>query len=176
MKDFAVKNAQKIYSGRVVDLSVETIIFPDGKEATREVVRHPGAVAIAPLLSPREIVLIRQFRYSAGKELWEIPAGTIEPGEDPMNCAYRELIEEVGYRAQTMRLLGGFYTSPGFCTEFLHLFLATNLERAETRLDTDEQIEAHAMTLDEAFRKLDQGEIIDAKTIVGLLKIRQGNF
>lgn len=173
MKDFTLKKAEKIYSGRVVGLSVETIVFPDGKEATREVVRHPGAVAMVPLLSSREVVLIRQFRYSAGKSLWEIPAGTLEPGETPLDCAHRELVEEVGYRAQEMEPLGGFYTSPGFCTEFLHLFAALNLERTETHLDKDEQIEAHPMTLDEAMRKVENGEIVDAKTIIGLLRVRQ---
>ncbi|RJP21392.1 MAG: NUDIX hydrolase [Candidatus Abyssobacteria bacterium SURF_5] len=173
MKDFVITNVEKIYCGRVVDLSVETIQYPDGSGAKREVVRHPGAVAVVPLLSPHEVILIRQFRYCAGAVLWEIPAGTLERGEDPTECAHRELIEEVGYRAREMERLCAFYTSPGFCNEFLHVFAARNLEPAKAELDKDEQIEAHPVALSEAFRKIDAGEIVDAKTIIGLLKIRQ---
>jgi ADP-ribose pyrophosphatase len=176
VKDFTVKKVETVYSGRVVGLSVETIVFPDGREATREVVRHPGAVAIVPLLSPREVILIRQFRYSTGRALWEIPAGTLESGETPEACAHRELIEEAGYRAQRMEPIGGFYTSPGFCTEFIHAFAALGLEPAEAHLDIDEQIEAHRMSLAEALQKIEDGEIIDAKTIIGLLRVAQKHF
>ena len=170
MEDFKIKDVKHVYSGRVVDFSVEKVALPDGSEITREVVRHPGAVAIVPLLSPREVVLIKQFRYSAGKTLWEIPAGTLEPGETPTACAERELTEETGYRAGKIVPMGGFYTSPGFCTEFLHLFLALELEHRGLKLDSDERIEVHPMDLKEAFDKIENGEIVDAKTIVGLLK------
>lgn len=171
MEDFEVKKVKQVYSGRVVGLSVETIVLPDGRETTREVVRHSGAAAIVPMLSPDEVVLIRQFRYCAKKTLWEIPAGTVEPGETPLACAERELVEETGYRAGKMKPMGGFFTSPGFCDEFLHLFLATELERCESKLDKDEQIEVQRMSLGEALDKIERGEIIDAKTIVGLLKV-----
>jgi ADP-ribose pyrophosphatase len=170
MDDFKVTKAEKIYSGRVVGLSRETFVFPDGKEAVREIVQHPGASAMVPMISPTEVILIKQFRYSAKKELWEIPAGTLEPGETPLACAERELVEEIGYRAGKMTPLGGFYTSPGFCTEFLHLFLATDLELSESNLDKDERIEVHKMPMREAIRKIERGEIIDAKTMVGLLR------
>jgi ADP-ribose pyrophosphatase len=176
MKDFRVKNVENIYSGRVVDLTVETIAFPDGKEMTRELVHHPGAVAIVPILSATEIIMIKQFRYSAEGEIWEIPAGTLEPNESPADCAHRELVEEIGYRAGKMESLGGFYTSPGFCNEYLHLFRATDLQSAEAHLDKDEQIEVHTMTLQQALQKIESGEIIDAKTIIGLLRIHQGSF
>lgn len=176
MKDFRVKNVENIYSGRVVDLTVETIEFPDGKEMTRELVRHPGAVAIVPMISPNEIVMIKQFRYSARGEIWEIPAGTLEPNEAAAECAHRELIEEIGYQAGKLEPLGGFYTSPGFCNEYLHLFRATDLRPAQAHLDKDEQIEVHTMTLQQALQKIETGEIIDAKTIIGLLRISQRSF
>ncbi len=171
MKDFTVKNVEPVFSGRVVNVSVETFAFPDGKEARRELVRHPGAVAIVPLLSAEEIVLIKQFRYSARTVLWEIPAGTLEAGETPLACAHRELIEEVRYRASGMEAIGGFYTSPGFCNEFIHLYAASGLEPAEGSLDEDELIEAHVVSRDEAMRMIRSGEIIDAKTIIGLLRV-----
>lgn len=171
MQDFELKETRKIYEGRVVELSAETIILPDGREAVREVVGHPGATAIVPLISPREVILIKQFRYCAGKVLWEIPAGTLEADETPIECAKRELIEETGYRAGKMEPMGGFFTSPGFCTEFLRLFLATALEPCESKPDDDERLTAHKVPLDDAFRKIDRGEIVDAKTIVGLLKL-----
>jgi ADP-ribose pyrophosphatase len=171
MEDFKVLKAEKIYSGRVVGLSRETIAFPDGKEAVREIVRHPGASAMVPMISPTEVILIKQFRYSAKKMLWEIPAGTLEPGETALACAERELVEEIGYRAGKMTPLGGFYTSPGFCNEFLHLFLATDLEPSQSNLDKDERLEVHRMPMKEALRKIETGDIIDAKTIAGLLKV-----
>jgi ADP-ribose pyrophosphatase len=170
MEDFKVKETKHLYSGRVVNLSVEKIALPDGNEISREVVHHPGAVAIVPMLSPDEVVLIKQFRYCAGKALWEIPAGTLEPGESPAACAARELTEETGYRAGKMVPMGGVYTSPGFCNEFLHLFLAADLEHCGLKLDPDERIEVHTMSMNEALRKIESGEIVDAKTIVGLLK------
>ena len=171
MQDFETKGSETIYEGRVVGLSRETIVLPDGTEKTREIVRHPGATAIVPLISPGEIVMIEQFRHCTGRTLWEIPAGTLEPGEEPLECARRELIEETGYRAGKMEALGGFYTSPGFCTEYLHLFMATELEACETDLDDDERITVHLISLEEAYRKMDDGEIVDAKTIVGLMKL-----
>lgn len=171
MKDFEVKDVKQVYSGRVVGLSVETIILPDGQEARREVVRHPGAVAIVPMASADEVILIKQFRYCAATTLWEIPAGTMEQGETPLACARRELIEETGYRAGKMKALGGFYTTPGFCNEFLYLFVATELEPCESNLDRDEQIETHKMSMEEAFRKIESGEIADAKTLVGLMRV-----
>lgn len=171
MDDFKVIRAEKIYSGRVVGLSRETIAFPDGKEAIREIVQHPGAAAMVPMISPTEVIMIKQFRYSAKKMLWEIPAGTLEPGESALACAKRELVEEIGYRAGKMTPLGGFYTSPGFCNEFLHLFLASDLELATSNLDKDERLEVHRMPMKEAIHKIETGDIIDAKTIVGLLRV-----
>jgi ADP-ribose pyrophosphatase len=103
MEDFEIKERKQIYSGRVVNLSVERVILPDGSEVIREVVQHPGAVAIVPMVSPDEVILIRQLRHCARKAIWEIPAGTLEAGESPMACAERELAEETGYRAGKMK-------------------------------------------------------------------------
>ena len=171
MQDYKIKDTKTIYDGRIVALATETIILPDGKEVMREVIRHPGVAAMVPMISPGEVVMIRQFRHCAGKVLWEIPAGTLEPGEEPIDCAGRELMEETGYRAGELKSMGGFFPTPGICTEFLHLFLATGLEPCETHLDADEQITVHTVPLEEALRKIDTGEIVDAKTIVGLLKL-----
>jgi ADP-ribose pyrophosphatase len=135
-------------------------------------VRHPGAAAIVPVISASEVVLIKQFRYCTGDTLWEIPAGTLEPGEIPIECAKRELREETGYSAGRMEPMGGFYTSPGFCTEFLHLFIATGLEPCESGLDDDEQLTVHRVPIEEAYDKIERGEIVDAKTIVGLMRLK----
>ncbi len=170
MEDFIVKERNQVYSGRVVNMSVEKVALSDGSEVTREVVHHPGAVAIVPMVSPAEVILIKQFRYCARSAIWEIPAGTLEPDETPLACAERELIEETGYRAGKMKSLGGFYTSPGFCTEFLHLFLASDLEACGSDLDADELLEVHVMPMEEALGKIEEGEIVDGKTIIGLLK------
>ncbi len=169
MRDFKLLDREDIYSGRIIELSIETVLLPGGREAKREVVRHPGSVAIVPLISPDEVILIKQFRYCAGKALWEIPAGTLEADETPIECAGRELIEETGYSAGTLEPMGGFFTAPGFCTEFLHLFTATDLKPCASELDDDEQLTVHKVSLEEALRKISSGEIIDAKTMVGLL-------
>ncbi len=171
MKDFQVKEQNQIYSGRVVKVSVETIVLPSGRETIREVVQHPGAAAIVPMISPGEVLLLKQFRYCTRMSLWEIPAGTLETGETPAACAERELIEETGYRAGKMQRLSGFFTTPGFCNEFLHLFLATELRAVGSNLEKDEQIEVHPLSLPEALRKIEAGEIVDAKTIIGLLVV-----
>jgi len=134
-----------------------------------EVVKSSDATAVVAITTDRTVLLINQFRYAAGGMLLEIPAGKLEPGESPKDCAGRELEEETGYRPKTLRRLASFYTSPGFCTEKIHLFLAGDLTRHQQNLDQDEFIEVVNMPLDEALAKVDRGEITDAKTIVGLL-------
>jgi ADP-ribose pyrophosphatase len=151
--------------------SVERREFPrpgGGPPIIRDVVVHPGAVAILPRLDDRHLVLIRHRRRAVEQELWELPAGTLEPGENPEQCALRELEEETGYRAAELSPLCEFYTTPGICTERMHVFLASNLTETQQDLQGTEQIEVHVVEVDEVRRMLRAGEIEDGKTIAGL--------
>ena len=170
MRDFKLKDSRRVYEGRVIDVSVETALLPNGAEIKREVVRHPGATAIVPLISPTEVILIKQFRYCAEKELWEIPAGTLEPDETPLECAKRELIEETGYRAGRMTPLAPFYTSPGILTERMHAFVANELTPVGQRLEGDERIVVETVTVQDARRRLLDGDFCDGKTIAVLAR------
>jgi ADP-ribose pyrophosphatase len=158
-----------IYQGRVVSLRMDEVRSAGGHEGKREVVEHPGAVAIVPLLPGPKVVLLRQWRYCVGDWLLEIPAGTLEPGEEPLECARRELVEEAGFAAGRVEPLVSFYTTPGFTTELLHLFLATELTRAEAPRDEDELLEPVTVDWGEALAMCLDGRIEDAKTIAGLL-------
>lgn len=142
----------------------------------REMVRHPGAVCILPILEEPPgraptLVLIRNHRFTVGRELWELPAGTIEPGEAPAACAPRELEEETGYAAREIRALGTFLTTPGMTDEHMHAFVARGLTPVGQRLEADETIVAEAMGLDEVWRMIDRGELVDAKSMVTLMQI-----
>ncbi|HHY36624.1 MAG TPA: NUDIX hydrolase [Firmicutes bacterium] len=158
-----------LYRGRIINLRIDQVQLPDGREATREVVEHPGAVAIIALTDREEVVLIKQYRQATGEEMWEIPAGKLEAGEDPRHCASRELAEETGYTATSWEKLTSFYTSPGFASEILHLFLARGLAAGEQALDPDETIHTFLVPLTLALEMIKRGEIRDAKTIVGIL-------
>lgn len=142
--------------------------IPGRGTVRRELVVHPGAVAIVPVLSPDTIVLIRNYRYSAEAELLEIPAGTLEPSESPPDCAARELEEETGYQAARLAWLCEFYTSPGFTDEFMHVFVARDLKATAQRLEATEQIRVETMSLKDALAATVDGRIIDAKTIAAL--------
>jgi len=142
--------------------------LPGQDAITRDVVVHPGAVLILPLLEPDQVVLIRNYRYVAETELLELPAGTLEPGESPVACAARELEEETGYAAGLLEPLCQFYTTPGFTNEFMHAFIATNLRPTSQHLDENEQIRVETMRLAEALDATADGRIIDAKTIAAL--------
>ncbi|MCD6363279.1 MAG: NUDIX hydrolase [Synergistetes bacterium] len=158
-----------VYQGRVVNLRVDEVMLPDGRRTRREVVEHRGAVVILPITRGGEIVMVRQYRYPVGEELLELPAGTLELGEDPQVCAERELTEETGYKAGSIRLLTSYYSSPGFCTERLYLFLATDLEPGSQKLESDERIKVELYSLDEVKDKVRCGEIKDAKSVAGIL-------
>jgi ADP-ribose pyrophosphatase len=134
----------------------------------RELVVHPGAVLVLPLLGDGNVVLIRNHRYSVGAELLELPAGTLDPGESPETCAARELEEETGYKPGRLEPLCAFYTTPGFTNEFMHAFVATELEQATQRLDDIEQIRVEVMRLADALDATVDGRIVDAKTIAAL--------
>jgi ADP-ribose pyrophosphatase len=157
------------HRGRLLKLRIDRIRTPDGRETTREIVEHPGAVAVVPRLPDGRVILIRQWRRPAGRELLEIPAGTREPGEEAEACARRELVEEIGYRARRIERLAGFYTTPGFTDEFMDLFLATDL--APTDDDQPAEFEEALVIVrpEEVPGLLAAGEPLDAKTIAALL-------
>jgi ADP-ribose pyrophosphatase len=167
-----VVSSQTVFAGRLISVRVDQVQLPSGI-AAREVVSHPGAVGIVPLLPDGRVVMIRQYRHAVGEVLWELPAGTLQPGEDPEACARRELIEEVGYRAGEMRLLFSTYLSPGYADEVMHVFLATDLVAGASALEEDERIEPVAMPLAEAVAKVRAGEVRNATAICGLLAAAQ---
>lgn len=157
-----------IYTGKVVTLNIDTVALPNGVTVDLEIVRHPGAAAVVPLKDDDTVVLIRQFRHAAGGFIYEIPAGKLHPGEDPLDCASRELEEEIGYKASSFELLASIFTAPGFTDEVIRVYKATGLAQGRQQLDRDEVLEIVEMPLPDAIRKIDEGTIRDAKTIVGL--------
>lgn len=164
---------QQIYEGREVSLRVDTVELPSGRRTKREVVEHVDCVAVVALDSEDNVILVRQSRHPTGRVLLEIPAGGIEPGEEPSDSAIRELEEETGYHARKLEHLGGFYSSPGFCTEYLHLFLATELGQAKPLDHQDEIIEVVRLPLREMPNLIASGEICDAKSIAGFSVLLQ---
>jgi len=168
-------SSSKIYEGQVYNLRKDTVRLPDGRLADREVVEHPGAVAIIPIVGDK-IVLIRQFRQAAGKTLHEIPAGTLRRGEEPERCAARELEEETGYVVGNLKKLFHCYLAPGYSTEVIHFYLATNLKQTGRKTDPDEFVEVLTVTEEEALRMILSNEIEDAKTICGILMLERNFF
>jgi len=158
-----------IYSGRVISLIKDTVILHSGRTVIREKVMHPGSVGILPVLEDGSLILIKQFRYVVGSNLLEIPAGTIEEGESPEECAARELLEETGYRPGKLTLLSAFYLAPGYSNEFMWLFKATELKAGDMKPMPDESIEVKKLSLDEALALIRSGEIRDVKTICAIL-------
>ena len=162
------------YEGRVISLDLDTVEFPDGSSGELEMIRHPGAAAVVPLLDdpaapdPR-ILLLCQFRHATGGSIWEVPAGRLDPGEAPEVCARRELAEETGMRATRLSRLTTIYTTPGFTDERIHLFLADGLEKGQHRREQDEFMEVHAVPWSNVIKMIEGGEIQDAKTLVALL-------
>ena len=159
---------KNIYTGRVITVNVDTVTLPNGLTVDLEIVRHPGAAAVVPLKDDGTVILIRQFRHAAGGFIYEIPAGKLDPGEDPRVCAARELEEEIGYRAGQLDLHSSIFTAPGFTDEVIHIYKATRLTRGRQQLDRDEVLEVIEMPLVEAIRMIETGAIRDAKSIVGL--------
>lgn len=173
----ALLSSRRAFSGRVIHLDLDQVRFPDGSEGTLEMVRHPGAAAVVPFLDdpsapdPR-VLLIRQFRHAADQWLWEIPAGTLEPGESIEACAARELREEAGSTAERLERLTSIYTTPGFTDEVIHLFLASRLSPVPARHEADEFMEVHEVRWLEVGRMITRGEIRDAKTLTALLFVQ----
>ncbi len=162
-----------LYRGHILKLRLDEVRLTDQRNrvVAREIVEHRGAVAIVALDDQDRVLLVRQYRSAAARELLEIPAGTLELGEDPALCATRELKEETGYHAAQWQALGNFYSSPGFSTEQMHLYLARQLTAAAPSPEDDESIAVELVPFSEAIEKIEQGEIADAKSIVGLLRV-----
>jgi ADP-ribose pyrophosphatase len=163
-----IKNVKNIYKGKVVVLNVETVTLPNGATVDLEVIRHPGAAAIVPMKDDGTVILIRQFRHAAGGFIYEIPAGKLHPGEDPRDCAARELEEEIGYRASSFELLTSIFTAPGFADEVIHIYKGTGLTKGRQKLDHDEVLHVVELTIEKAIAQIRDGTIRDGKTIVGL--------
>jgi ADP-ribose pyrophosphatase len=160
--------SRRVYVGRVVNLRVDTLRTPRG-EHTYEVVEHTGAVAVIVAPAPDQLVLVRQYRAPLGKLTWEVCAGGIDPGEEPLAAAMRELREETGFRARSMRRLWSAYSAPGFCTELLHFYVTDDFERGATDFDEGEDIETRAFGLDELRAMIVADELPDAKTQIAVM-------
>ncbi|MBI4499230.1 MAG: NUDIX hydrolase [Chloroflexi bacterium] len=160
---------RRIYEGRILNLRVDTAQFPDGRTTTREVVEHSPSVVLVPLDDHGNVLLVRQYRLAVGHTLLELPAGGLNGQETPEVAADRELREETGYAAAHLERLGGYFASPGYCSEYLHLFLATGLHEAPLDADHDESIDVVRAPLREAVSLIERGEVQDAKSVAGLL-------
>ncbi len=164
--------SEKIYEGKILNLKVDTIELPDKKYTKREVVEHSGGVGVVAITKDDNIVLVKQYRQAISKEILEIPAGKLEINEEPRTTAMRELQEETGYSAGSLRYITEFYPTPGYCTEKIHLYVADNLKSGEQNLDEHEYVEVIEMPFKEAYEKALNGEISDAKTIIAILLIQ----
>ena len=160
---------REIYDGRVVNLALETVTLPNGATTELEIMHHPGAAAAVPLFPDGSVCVLRQYRHAVGGWLWEIPAGKLDkPGEDPLECAQRELAEEAGLAAARWHKLGSIYTTPGFCDEIIHLYLARDLSEVPSGHEADEVIEVHRMPLADALARIPTEELRDTKSIAAL--------
>ncbi len=167
-RPLTILTSQRIYDGRIVVLDVETVRLPSGRTSVREIVRHPGAVALVVVDGEGRLLLVRQYRRAPDRALLEIPAGTREAGEDAEACARREVQEETGHRADRVVRLGGFYSAPGFCTEYLDCYLCTDLGPTDLHPEEDEDLTPARLTVAEAWAAAASGQIEDAKTLAGL--------
>ncbi len=161
--------SKTIYRGRIVDLKLDRVIEPGGVETTREILYHPGSVVVIPHMPDGRLILVRQYRYAARQFMWELVAGGLEKGESPRQGARRELMEEAGYRARTLKKLIEFYPSPGILSEKMHLVEAWDLTPAQGTPDEDERIEVGFFTLNDIVKMIRAGKIHDGKTLVGIL-------
>lgn len=174
MSSSAKLSSRRVYSGRVINLDIDTVRFPNGSTGELEIIRHSGASAVVPFLGDPagddpQILLLKQYRYAAEGFLYEIPAGRLDPGEEPIDCARRELMEETGCEAERVEHLYSFYTTPGFTDERIHAFMAVGLKRGDSRHETDEFITVETMTLSHALGLIQKGQIKDAKTALAIL-------
>ncbi|MDQ0219068.1 NUDIX hydrolase [Peribacillus cavernae] len=168
MKKFEEKtvSTEKIFEGKVISLQVDVVELPDGNKSKREIIKHPGAVAIIAITAENKIIMVEQYRKAMDRSIVEIPAGKLEKGEEPVHTAVRELEEETGYESEWMEHITSFYTSPGFADEIVHLYFAHNLRKKENAApcDEDEFVEVYELSLEEAELYMKEGRICDAKT------------
>ena len=164
-----VNSRNALHQGRVFRLDKENITFSNGVNVDLEIIRHPGASAIVPLLNEDTLLMIRQYRHAVGDFIWEIPAGTLDADEAPIQCARRELVEETGYSADSWQKLGEICPLPGYSDERIHIFIASDLTPARQHLDVDEVLEVHEVNIKKAIEMILKGEIQDAKTIAALM-------
>ncbi|HYC33410.1 MAG TPA: NUDIX hydrolase [Gemmatimonadales bacterium] len=170
-------STERLHTGRIVNLDQDTVRFPDGSAGTLEMIRHPGASAVVPLLDPAtdpdpRVLLIRQFRHAADDFIWEVPAGRLDPGESPETCAARELEEEAGMVAERLDRLTTIYTTPGFTDERIHLFVATGLREGAHAREADEFMEVEVKRWSEAMAMVREGRIVDGKTLISLMFVQ----
>jgi ADP-ribose pyrophosphatase len=170
-------STERLYTGRIVNLDLDTVRFPDGSTGRLEMLRHPGAAAVVPLVDPLDhpdprVMLIRQFRHAADDFIWEVPAGRLDPGETPEQCAARELEEEIGMRAGQLARLTTIYTTPGFTDERIHLFVATELEAGRQEREADEFMEIETLAWSKVLDMVRTGQIVDAKTMISLMFVQ----
>ncbi len=168
-----LETRKTLYTGRIFSLDVDRVVLPSGHTVDMEIVRHPGSVVLLPMPSPHAIILIRQYRYTIDRWIWELPAGSLKAGEDPDRAAARECEEETGWFPERVERLRSYYPTPGFCDEEMIYYRCTGLRAPDadstaTR-DEDEDLEPQTFTLEEARRLVEDGEIVDLKTVVGLL-------
>ena len=162
---FKLLNSRIVYPGHAFKIRVDTLQLPDGHEAHYDIVEHVGSVIIIPVDENGNLLFVRQYRHAAGLDLLELPAGTLDENETPEVCAQREIREETGMAAGKMKYLGGFYLAPGYSTEYMTVYLATDLYHAPLKADADEFLSVESITLVEAMRLCENGEILDAKTL-----------
>ncbi len=162
--------SKKHWRGAFLEVVTESVLLPNGNTIELDLVRHPGASAVVPFVSDDEVLLLRQYRHATGGTLYEVPAGKLDPGEDPETCALRELEEEAGCRAGRIEALGGIWCSPGFTDERIHLFAAFDLEQVPQHLQEDEVIELEQMSFSRALDLVWSGELSDAKSALALVK------
>lgn len=170
--EFKRLSSQRVYTGRLLKIDRDEVLLPNGRKTDLEMVRHPGASAIVPFVGGDDVLLVRQFRYAAGGFILEVPAGTLQPGEEPEACARREVEEESGHRAGRLVLLASIRTTPGFSDEIIHLYAAYDLTPVAQRLDHDEVLTVERLSLAHALELIRDGGIVDAKSICALMLAR----
>ncbi len=164
--------SEKLYEGKIINLRIDTVELPDKKYSKREIVEHPGGVAIVGITDENKILLVSQYRKAVDRVLLELPAGKIEVNEEPKETAIKELKEETGYSTEKLEYLLEFYTSPGFSTEKVYIFLAENMEKGEQELESGEYIDVESYKIEDLIEMIENGDIIDSKTIIGIYAVK----